>query len=100
MSPLLAYDTEKTVAAAKDLHEQAGRRNLFIKIPGTDEGLPAIEESIAAGVPVNVTLLFAEAQYRAAADAYMTGIERRVAHKHDPSSGRSRRCSCRAGTRR
>ena len=87
VSPELAYDTEKTVAAAKDLHERAGRRNLFIKIPGTDEGLPAIEEAIAAGVPVNVTLLFDEAHYRAAADAYMKGIERRVAHNQDPFVG-------------
>ncbi len=87
MSPELAYDTEKTVAAAKDLHERAGRRNLFIKIPGTEEGLPAIEEAIAAGVPVNVTLLFDEAHYRAAADAYMKGIERRVAHNQDPFVG-------------
>ena len=87
VSPELAYDTEKTVAAAKDLHERAGRRNLFIKIPGTEEGLPAIEEAIAAGVPVNVTLLFDEAQYRAAADAYMKGIERRVAHNQDPFVG-------------
>ena len=87
VSPELAYNTEKTVAAAKDLHERAGRRNLFIKIPGTEEGLPAIEEAIASGVPVNVTLLFDEAHYRAAADAYMKGIERRVAHNQDPFVG-------------
>src|SRR6185369_542278 len=87
VSPELAYDTEKTVAAAKDLHSRAGRRNLFIKIPGTEEGLPAIEEAIASGVPVNVTLLFDEAHYRAAADAYMRGIERRVAHNQDPFVG-------------
>jgi len=78
VSPELAYDSEATVAAATELHARAGRRNLFIKIPGTPEGLPAIEASIAAGVPVNVTLLFSADQYRAAADAYMKGIERRL----------------------
>ena len=78
VSPELAYDTDATVAAATELHARAGRRNLFIKIPGTPEGLPAIEASIAAGVPVNVTLLFSADQYRAAADAYMKGIERRL----------------------
>jgi len=78
VSPELAYDTDATVAAATELHARAGRRNLFIKIPGTPEGLPAITASIAAGVPVNVTLLFDADQYRAAADAYMTGIERRL----------------------
>ena len=79
VSPLLAYDTEKTVAAARMLHAKADRANLFIKIPGTPEGLPAIEEAIFAGVPVNVTLLFSAEQYRAAADAYLKGLERRVA---------------------
>jgi len=79
VSPELAYDTDATVAAAAELHARAGRKNLFIKIPGTPEGLPAIEASIAAGVPVNVTLLFDADQYRAAADAYMKGIERRLA---------------------
>jgi transaldolase len=78
VSPLLAYDTKKTVAAAAEIHERANRSNLFIKIPGTPEGLPAIEESIAAGIPVNVTLLFDVKQYRAAADAYLTGVERRI----------------------
>ncbi|MFA5885303.1 MAG: transaldolase [Acidimicrobiia bacterium] len=78
VSPELAYDADATVAAATELHARAGRRNLFIKIPGTPEGLPAIEASIAAGVPVNVTLLFSADQYRAAADAYMKGIERRL----------------------
>ena len=78
VSPLLAYDTESTVGAARTLHEQAGRDNLFIKIPGTAEGLPAIEEAIFAGVPVNVTLLFSADHYRAAADAYMRGVERRI----------------------
>src|SRR5215472_1141887 len=79
VSPLLAYDTAKTLAAATDLHARPGRPNLLIKIPGTKEGLPAIEEAIFAGVPINVTLLFSAAQYLAAAEAFMRGIERRVA---------------------
>lgn len=79
VSPLLAYDTQATVKQAKALHAQANRPNLFIKIPGTTEGLPAIEEAIFAGVPVNVTLLFSTEQYQAAADAYLKGLERRVA---------------------
>jgi transaldolase len=79
VSPLLAYDTASTIAAAKELFSRADRRNLFIKIPGTREGLPAIEEAIFAGVPVNVTLLFSRGQYAAAAEAYMRGIERRIA---------------------
>jgi transaldolase len=79
VSPLLAHDTAGTVAAAKELHARAGRPNLFIKIPGTPEGLPAIEESVFAGVPVNVTLLFSREHYVAAAEAYLRGIERRVA---------------------
>jgi transaldolase len=78
VSPVFAYDTKATVAQAKTLHEQANTPNLFIKIPGTKEGLPAIEESIFAGIPINVTLLFSTAQYQAAADAYMKGLERRV----------------------
>ncbi len=84
VSPVLAYDTASTLAAAKTLHARAARPNLFIKIPGTKEGLPAIEEAIFAGVPVNVTLLFSREQYVAAADAYMRGIERRVAAGLDP----------------
>src|SRR6266481_5689143 len=79
VSPLLAHDTPSTLAAAKALHARAGRPNLLIKIPGTKEGLPAIEEAIFAGIPINVTLLFSSAQYQAAADAFMRGIERRVA---------------------
>jgi len=79
VSPLLAFDTASTLAAAKELHGRAGRPNLFIKIPGTKEGLPAIEEAIFAGVPINVTLLFSPEQYLAAANAYVRGIERRVA---------------------
>jgi transaldolase len=79
VSPLLAYDAARTAAAAKELHAKAKRPNLFIKIPGTKEGLPAIEESIFAGVPVNVTLLFSREQYVAAAEAYLRGIERRIA---------------------
>jgi transaldolase len=84
VSPKLAYDTQSTVAAARDLHARAGRPNLFIKIPGTPEGLPAIEESIFAGVPVNVTLLFSREHYLAAAYAYIRGIERRIAKGLDP----------------
>lgn len=87
VSPLLAYDTAGTVDAAKTLHARAGRRNLFIKIPGTPEGLPAITEAIAAGVPVNVTLLFSAEHYLAAADAYLRGVERRVADGLDPAVG-------------
>lgn len=79
VSPLLARDAATTLAVAKALHASAGRPNLFIKIPGTQEGLPAIEEAIFAGVPVNVTLLFSREQYAAAADAYLRGIERRIA---------------------
>ena len=79
VSPLLAHDTARTVAAAKSLHAQAKRANLFIKIPGTTEGLPAIEEAIFAGVPINVTLLFSREDYVKSADAYMRGLERRVA---------------------
>jgi transaldolase len=79
VSPLLAHDTETTLAEAKDLHARADRPNLFIKIPGTKEGLPAIEEAIFAGVPINVTLLFSPAQYAATAEAYLKGIERRIA---------------------
>src|SRR5271156_6387406 len=78
VSPLLAYDTQATVTQAKALHAKANKPNLFIKIPGTTEGLPAIEAAIFAGVPVNVTLLFSTDQYRAAADAYLKGLERRV----------------------
>ena len=78
VSPLLAYDTASTLAAAKNLHSSAGQPNLYIKIPGTPEGLPAIEEAIFAGVPINVTLLFSREQYLAAAEAYLRGIERRI----------------------
>src|SRR5215469_3212443 len=78
VSPLLAHDTASTLAAAKDLHARAGRPNLLIKIPGTREGLPAIEEAIFSGIPVNVTLLFSREQYLAAADAYYRGIVRRM----------------------
>jgi len=87
VSPLLAHDTATTLAAAKRLHARAGRPNLLIKIPGTKEGLPAIEEAIFAGVPINVTLLFSREQYLAAADAFMRGIERRVAAGLPPEVG-------------
>jgi transaldolase len=78
VSPLLAYDTAKTVAAAKDLFTRGARPNLFIKIPGTPEGLPAIEEAIFAGIPINVTLLFSREHYLAAAEAFLRGVERRI----------------------
>ena len=87
VSPLLAHDTAGTLAAAKELHARAARPNLFIKIPGTQEGLPAIEEAIFAGVPINVTLLFSRAQYVAAAEAYLRGIERRIAAGLNPKVG-------------
>jgi len=87
VSPTLAYDAASTVAAAKDLHARAARPNLFIKIPGTAEGIPAIEEAIFAGVPVNVTLLFSREQYLGAAEAYLRGIERRVAAGKNPLVG-------------
>jgi transaldolase len=87
VSPLLACNTAGTLSAAKAFHARAGRPNLFIKIPGTSEGLPAIEESIFAGVPINVTLLFSSAQYVAAAEAYLRGIERRIAAGLNPDVG-------------
>ncbi|MBK8295636.1 MAG: transaldolase [Solirubrobacterales bacterium] len=85
VSPLLADDTEATINQARDLHGRAGRKNLFIKIPGTEAGLPAIEEAIFQGIPVNVTLLFSAPQYLAAADAYLKGIERRIEAGLDPA---------------
>ena len=84
VSPLLAADTKGSIAAAKQIHAQAGRPNLFVKIPGTPEGIPAIEEAIFAGVPINVTLLFSCEQYLAAAEAYLRGIERRIEAGLDP----------------
>jgi transaldolase len=87
VSPLLAHDTASTIAEAKDLHRRAGRPNLFIKIPGTKEGLPAIEQAIFAGIPVNVTLLFSREQYVAAAEAFLRGIERRIAAGLNPNVG-------------
>jgi transaldolase len=87
VSPLLAHNTAGTLAAAKALHNRAARPNLFIKIPGTSEGLPAIEEAVFAGIPVNVTLLFSGEQYVAAAEAYLRGIERRIAAGLNPDVG-------------
>ena len=87
VSPLLAYDTASSLAAARSLHARAGQTNLFIKIPGTKEGLPAIEEAIFAGVPVNVTLLFSREHYLAAAGAYLRGIERRIERGLNPNVG-------------
>jgi transaldolase len=85
VSPSLAYDSTKTLAAAKDLSARAARPNVFIKIPGTTEGLVAIEEAIFAGIPINVTLLFSANQYSAAAGAYLRGIERRIAAGLNPN---------------
>ena len=87
VSPTLAYDTANTIAAARTLHARAQRPNLFIKIPGTEAGRKAIEETIFAGIPVNVTLLFDDQHYLGAADAYMRGIERRVEAGLDPVVG-------------
>ena len=87
VSPLLAHDTASTLNEAKELFARARRPNLFIKIPGTREGLPAIEEAIFAGVPVNVTLLFSREQYLAAAEAHLRGIERRIAAGLNPKVG-------------
>lgn len=87
VSPLLAADTAGSIAAARQIHHKAQRDNLFVKIPGTPEGIPAIEEAIFLGIPINVTLLFSSDQYQAAADAYLRGIERRLAAGLDPRVG-------------
>jgi transaldolase len=87
VSPLLAYDTQRTIAAARDLNRRGAKPNLFIKIPGTKEGLPAIEEAIFAGIPINVTLLFSREQYLAAAQAYLRGVERRIDAGLNPAVG-------------
>ncbi len=87
VSPVLAYDAASTLEAAKNLRARAARPNVFIKIPGTKEGLPAIEEAVFAGIPVNVTLLFSREQYLAAADAFLRGIERRIAAGLKPDVG-------------
>lgn len=84
LSPLLAADTKGSIAAAERIFREAGRQNLFIKIPGTPEGVPAIEEAIYRGVPVNVTLLFSREQYLAVAEAYLRGVERRLSAGRDP----------------
>ena len=85
VSPVLAHDTQHTITAARNLSQRAGKSNLFIKIPGTKEGLPAIEAAIFAGVPINVTLLFSLEQYVAAAEAYLRGVERRIEAGLDPA---------------
>jgi transaldolase len=87
VSPLLAHDTASTLAAARELHQRAGRSNLLIKIPGTKEGLPAIEEAIFVGIPINVTLLFSREHYLAAAEAYLRGVERRIEAGLPPAVG-------------
>ncbi len=84
VSPLLSSDTQGTIKSAMRIHQQANRPNLYVKIPGTPEGVPAIEAAIFAGVPVNVTLLFSREQYLSVAEAYMRGIERRIAAGLDP----------------
>jgi transaldolase len=85
VSPLLAHDTNRTLASARNLHQRGDKPNLFIKIPGNAEGLPAIEAAIFAGVPINVTLLFSREQYVAAAEAYLRGVERRIAAGLNPA---------------
>ena len=87
VSPLLAYDADATFRAAKAVFERVARPNVFVKIPGTSEGLVAIEESIVCGIPVNVTLLFSREQYLAATNAYLRGIERRVDRRLRPLVG-------------
>src|SRR5271163_2063434 len=87
VSPLLAHNAASTLAAAKDLHARARRPNLLIKIPGTKEGVPAIEEAIFAGIPINVTLLFSREHYVAAAEAFLRGIERRIEAGLEPTVG-------------
>jgi transaldolase len=85
VSPVLAHDTNRTLASARNLHQRGGKPNLFIKIPGNAEGLPAIEAAIFAGVPINVTLLFSREQYVATAEAYLRGVERRIAAGLNPA---------------
>ena len=85
VSPLIAYDTENTIKAAKDIHAKVNRPNVFIKIPGTPEGLPAIEQATAAGIPINITLLFSPEQYEAAAMAHLKGVETRIEKGLDPN---------------
>ncbi|MDP4280824.1 MAG: transaldolase [Bacteroidota bacterium] len=85
ISPLLAYDTENTIQAARDVFSKVNRPNVFIKIPGTPQGLPAIEKTIAEGIPVNITLLFSAAQYKAAANACLKGIESRIEKGLNPN---------------
>lgn len=87
ISPLLVADTAGSIEAARQIHQQADRANLFVKIPGTPEGIPAIEESIFDGIPVNVTLLFSREHYLQAAEAYLRGIERRLEAGRDPRVG-------------
>jgi transaldolase len=87
VSPRLAYDTANTLAAARDLHARAARPNVLIKIPGTKEGVPAIEEAIFAGISINVTLLFSREHYVAAAEAFLRGIERRLEAGLNPNVG-------------
>ncbi|MEJ0008347.1 MAG: transaldolase family protein [Steroidobacteraceae bacterium] len=100
VSPLLAYDTKQTLAAARRLHAKAARPNLFIKIPGTPEGNPAIEEAIFQGVPINVTLLFSTDQYQASAEAYLRGLSAAWLRASVPMCAQWLPCSSAAGTKR
>ena len=84
VSPLLAFDTENTIKSAKAIHSKVNRPNVFVKIPGTPEGIPAIEKAISEGIPINVTLLFSAEQYEAAADAYLRGVETRISKGLNP----------------
>jgi transaldolase len=87
VSPLLIHETATILAAAEELYNRVRRPNFFIKIPGTKEGLPAVEEAIFAGIPVKVTLLFSREHYLAAAGAFLRGIERRIAAGLKPNIG-------------
>ena len=100
VSPLLAHNAQSTIEEATALCRKGARGNLFIKIPGTAESLPAIEECIYSRIPVNVTLLFSAEQYEAAAEAYLRGVERRIRQARTRPLPRSPRCSCHGGTRR
>jgi transaldolase len=85
VDPNLAHDTQATIDEAKRLHALVDKPNVFIKIPATRDGLAAIEETIAAGIPVNVTLIFSLQRHREVAEAYIRGVERLVESGGDPS---------------
>ena len=102
VSPRLANDSAGTLAAAKRLHAAVARPNVMIKIPATAAGLPAITAAIAAGISINVTLIFSLARYREVMDAYLSGLEQLAAAGRRPGArcARSRRSSSRASTAR